>query len=196
MDNIQNRFKVLIPILVVFYLAFVKLNLSFAGPQGESCESKIRQIETSQLTQSYPTKKYKHMHFGGTPKIEDLKKAKADGLIEVVIDVRGPSEVQDTYRGEVEALGLEYFHVPLMAEGKIDPRAAQKLEDLHKKTHSKKQLLHCASGNRAAAWFASHLVVKDKFSLDDAFKVARNLGLTKKDLETAVTEYVKTTQTP
>ncbi len=152
--------------------------------------SKSVSVKTVPFSDTYSTKNYKHMYFGGNPQESDLKAAKEKGLIEVVIDVRGASEVSPDDRIRIESLGLEYFHVPLMSEGKLDPRAVQKLEELHKKTHHQGQLLHCASGNRVAAWFATHLIKKDKWEKERALKLARELGLTKKDLETATLEYV------
>ncbi len=182
MEFTENRFKVLVPFLLIFFFAFLKVSNAFSKP-----------VEKVTLTPNYSAQKYKHMLFGGMPSIEDLKAAKEKEKVEVVIDVRGPSEVPESYRAQVESLGLAYFHVPLMSDNKIDPRAAQKLEEIHKKTHHQKQLLHCASGNRVAAWFATHLVKKDKLSLEDSLKTSRELGLTKKELEKAVADYVQST---
>jgi len=147
-------------------------------------------VTTVPFSKTYTTKNYKHMYFGGIPTESDLISAKEKGLIEVVIDVRGANEVPPEDRVKIESLGLEYYHVPLMSEGKLDPRSVQKLEELHKKTHKQGQLIHCASGNRVSAWFATHLIKKDKWEKEKALALARQLGLTKKDLEAAVIEYV------
>lgn len=148
--------------------------------------SKIRP-ETKIANLAAPS--FKHMSFAGQPSPSDLEAAKKDGY-KVIINLRAPSEIDWDEKAAAEKLGLEYHQVTLLdKDGEIDAEAVTKLEDLHRATHKKKQLIHCSSGNRAAAWMAAHLIVKHKLSAEDALEVARPLGVTKKEVEDKVRNF-------
>ncbi|NCN42174.1 hypothetical protein GW916_13095 [bacterium] len=129
---------------------------------------------------------YKHMSFTAQPSKEDLAEAKKQGY-QVIINLRAPSEISWDEAAYAKSLGLEYYNVPLFNKAEeIDAAAVIKLERIHMQTHKQKQLIHCSTGNRAAAWMAAHMMVKHELSAEDALKVGRKLGITKKEIEEKV----------
>lgn len=149
------------------------------------------QPETKIANLSAPS--FKHMSFAGQPAPSDLEAAKKDGY-KVIINLRAPGEIDWDEKAAAEKLGLEYHQIALLnKDGEIDSAAMTELEELHMATHKKKQLIHCSSGNRAAAWMAAHLIVKHKLPAEEALKVARPLGITKKAVEDKVRNFAEKT---
>ena len=130
-----------------------------------------------------------HMSFSGQPSKKDLMEAKAKGY-EVVINLRSPDELDYDEKVVSKELGLEYYNGPLLnAQKEIDPYAVITLEQIHKKTHHQKQLIHCSSGNRAAAWFAVHQIVKHFKHAEDAIRASEKLGITKEPIREKVRRF-------
>jgi len=51
--------------------------------------------------------------------------------------------------------------------------------------------VHCASGNRVAAWWATHLVDEHDMNADASLDLARKAGLTKSSLSKLVQHQLK-----
>ena len=52
-----------------------------------------------------------------------------------------------------------------------------------------KILVHCSSGNRVALWVGAHFKKDHGYSADDARAIAKEMGLTKKELKEKLNAY-------
>lgn len=170
--------------------------------KGQHCQSCAQKAKADSRVEKYLKKvrpetkvanlaapSFKHMSFAGQPSPSDLEAAKKAGY-KVIINLRAPGEIDWDEKAAAEKLGLEYYQIALLNKDKeIDADAIAKLEDLHMATHKQKQLIHCSSGNRAAAWMAAHLIVKHKLTAEQALQVARPLGVTKGEVEKKVERF-------
>jgi protein tyrosine phosphatase (PTP) superfamily phosphohydrolase (DUF442 family) len=137
-----------------------------------------------------PVTSLQHLRFSGQPDAPALDRAKANG-VEVVINLRVPSE-QDWPEAKAAAdRGLVYYDVPVDTAAPFSRAAFEKIESLVAQHEPKTILIHCSSGNRAAAWLATHLVTRHDMTTSDAIEVARKAGLTKDALATKVEQYIQ-----
>lgn len=141
---------------------------------------------------------YKHMYFGGQPSATDLAAAAQAGLV-AVVNLRRPDEPitpeQFDVKATAEKLGLDYYNVPLYtADKKLMMGNLDELERIHKIfKEQKKHLIYCASGNRAASWFAYHLIIKHDTPVGEAIEFARQLGMSSEaGLEPQIRAFAKT----
>lgn len=126
-----------------------------------------------------------HHWFAGQPDAAALAAAREAG-VEIVVNLRPPDEFDWDERAAAEELGLGYYNVPIPREGPFPPEAIEKLDALVAEHHGAEMLLHCSSGNRAAGWFATHLVRTHGMPLDDALAVGRKAGITSPGIEDKV----------
>lgn len=109
-----------------------------------------------------------------------------------IIDLRAAKDMGNCSEpAAASKLGLQYRKVTFEKADAINPDVIRDVDKAVSEAGNKPVLLFCKTGNRAAAWLAIHLVQKEKYSLDDALKVARDLGL-KEDGERGVRQYFKT----
>lgn len=156
-----------------------------------SAEKVASEVDTNAKIGDLAAPQLWFMSFSAQPTVEQLKMAKDNG-VETVINLRAPEELKFDEKKEVEKLGMNYFQVTLLnKEGEIDPLSILKLEKIHKATHGQKQLVHCSSGNRAAAWFAVHMAVRHDISEQDAIKVGKALGVTKEEVEGKIKNFIE-----
>ena len=100
-----------------------------------------------------------------------------------VINLRKPWETDFDEQAIVEKLGLEYYNFPVSGRKELSAATMEKIGNAIRELGDVPVMVHCASGNRAAAWLATHLVTVHQDSLDNALKVAKSVGLTSKVLE-------------
>lgn len=89
---------------------------------------------------------------GGTPSEKAVQTAAAQNY-KTIIDLRMPEEGSETEKSIVQKYGLEYINIPTSAEN-ISKEQADKLNGVLSRENAKPVILHCASGNRAAAVWA------------------------------------------
>lgn len=117
--------------------------------------------------------------------------AARDAGVTTVIDFRKPSESTGfDERAGAESLGLRYVNIPFQNENELTDevfdatRAA--LKDLKGVA-----LMHCRSGNRAAAAWLPYRVLDDGVPWDQALSEARAIGLKAPALEARARDYIE-----
>lgn len=132
---------------------------------------------------------YGALYFAGQPDPKALKTLKDEGFA-VVINIRGPEEMDFDERAAAENNGLTYYNLPLLHDGKIMDSAVTKIFAAIKENRDKKILLHCTSGNRVASWFGATLVRDMGYTRKDAIKMSRKAGMTRYDTERSLRNYL------
>lgn len=130
---------------------------------------------------------------GGPPDAAALAHAKAEGVTSVV-DLRGPEEGTAATAELVAAAGLAHHVVPFPKGAPLDAAAVQRVAELVAAAPPGTVLVHCASGQRAAAWWAADLVAEHAVPVDTALAAARAAGLTKEGTAEAVRTFARETE--
>ena len=141
-----------------------------------------------------PVQKMRWLHIGGQPSQEDLRVAKEQGF-EAIVNLRLPGEKDWDERQAVTDLGMEYRQVAFInSDTKEFYKAGfNEMNDVYKNLYGKKVLVHCSSGNRAAAWLTSYLATQNNQNIADALVVGEGMGLSKDALKDKVVEFVNQT---
>ena len=131
----------------------------------------------------------KHLYFSDQPDLEALKTASEKGVV-AVINLREADEITWDESAAVEALGMQYFNIPLVTDStSFDQAVILQIEAAVASQGHAPVLIHCASSNRVGAWLAIHLADKHKMDKEQALDIGRKAGMTKKDLEDRVRLY-------
>ena len=123
-----------------------------------------------------------------------LDRARSEG-VRTVINLLSEDELAKATWEEAPAVaerGMTYHHVPV--SGAFQADQFEQVEAILAEQEALPALVHCASGNRAAGWLATHLVLKHGLTVDEAIAVARKSGITKDAAEQAARAYLLTTQ--
>jgi uncharacterized protein (TIGR01244 family) len=125
-------------------------------------------------------------YFMKQPTAEALTAAKAAGIT-TVINLRTNEEMKDVKfdaAATAKAQGLNYYHIPVDSKESVSKDVMAQIEDTYMKHHSKgeKVIVHCATGQRAAGWFAYHIKTRHNETTDNAIKEASEVGLSRPDL--------------
>lgn len=133
----------------------------------------------------------RHLYFSDQPDAEALRIAKENGVT-TVINLREPSEELDwDEQAEAKRLGLKYLSIPVSRKAdSLNSQAMTAISAAVRQQAGDPVLLHCSSGNRAAAWLAVHLVEDHGTSQQLAIDVAREAGLTYEPLVERVQTYL------
>ena len=117
------------------------------------------------------------LYFAGQPDPSGFAQAAAAGVTQV-INIRGAEEVNWDISAAVQNAGMEYHHVPLVLsrEG-IDAASAARISELVQALAGETVLIHCASGNRVAVWWALHLAAEHGMKVDDVIQLAELAGM-------------------
>ncbi len=134
-------------------------------------------------------KQHFNLHLAGQPDAAGLTAAKKAG-VSVVIDLRDPSEHDWDEATAARELGLAYHSVPVDGQ-ELSRDAMQRIDAIVGENDDKGILIHCASGNRAAAWLAIHLAEQEGMDPAEALAIGRKAGLTKDALAANVTRYLE-----
>lgn len=108
-----------------------------------------------------------------------------------VINLRQASEAGADVDGEAAAAkeaGLTYVHLPVNGASP-DPAMVDKFLAAVSDPANQPAFIHCASGNRAAAFWMIKRLVVDHWDVDRASAEATSLGLTSAGLKTFATDY-------
>ena len=133
-----------------------------------------------------------NFYFAGQPDAAGFAQARAHG-VEIVIDLRDPKEQQWNGRAAAEEAGLAYYNivVPGRDDLPFKPERMQQIEQILADNPGRKVLVHCASGSRAAGWFAIHLATQSGYSVDEAIATASELNMMRSSTEAAARAYLE-----
>ena len=131
----------------------------------------------------------------GQPSDTDLQAFKNEEKVTVVLNIRGAKEMKQAKLSQAKAakdLGLTYYNIAFSERGTPNPKNIAEIEKIFMKHHKKgeKVLVHCGSGQRAAAWFGTHFRISHKSSPDKALSVAEKYGLKKHALKKKLKAYL------
>lgn len=133
----------------------------------------------------------RHLYFSDQPDAEALRLAKANGIT-TIINLREPEEMDWDEQAEAERLGLGYASIPVLRQAdSLSTQAMAAISAAVNQQAGSPVLLHCSSGNRAAAWLAVHLAEDHRMSDSRAIDVAREAGLTYEPLVERVQSYLQ-----
>lgn len=127
---------------------------------------------------------------GGQPTLEELAALKAQG-IRAIINLRQPTEYNAAEEeAKVRELGLRYIHIPVNT---ADPKPEQVEEFLRVTDDPANQpaFIHCGSANRVGAFWMIRRVLRDGWSLEEAEKEARKIGLRSPNLYEFALDYIR-----
>ena len=117
------------------------------------------------------------LYFAGQPDPGGFAQAAAAGVTQV-INIRGADEVNWDIAAVVENAGMEYHHAPLvLSRQSIDAASAARISALVQELAGETVLIHCASGNRVAVWWALHLAAEHGMNVDDVVQLAEFAGM-------------------
>lgn len=120
--------------------------------------------------------KVENFYLAGQPSLDSWQEFKDLG-IKKVFNIRSQGEVDDSEQIKVlENLGIEYTFHPIMGINGLDKEQCLKLNEFV--NDSDQILVHCASANRVAAWFAFYLVKHKNFNFEQAIELSMSAGLT------------------
>ena len=131
----------------------------------------------------------RHLWFADQPDAAGFEAARQAG-VQVVVNLRPPSELDWDEKAEVEKLGMTYYNVPV-AGPRFEKSAFDRIEQLVAQHEDQQILIHCSSSNRVGGWLATHLVREHGMSVEDALVVGRRAGITKEDVAERARAYVR-----
>jgi len=134
----------------------------------------------------------KHLYLSDQPDQATLDTAVENG-VGVVINLRGPDELDWDEDNAVTKLGMTYYSVPIARHASsFDADTLAQISALVGKHRDTKILVYCASGNRVSGWFAVHLARDHGMSLEESIDLSKNVGLTKGSMKSRVRKFMAT----
>ena len=110
----------------------------------------------------------------GQPSDEALEAVQKAGF-KAVLNLRTEQEGSLDEKPKVEALGMEYFNIPIGREG-FSPEIVSKFRDILADSANRPILIHCASSNRVGAMWYIHQVLDNGESESSALRKASFTG--------------------
>jgi protein tyrosine phosphatase (PTP) superfamily phosphohydrolase (DUF442 family) len=134
-----------------------------------------------------------YLYIGGQPNEIQLKRIMDDEGVNVVVNLRNEDEMEGNlkdFENHVKKLGAKYHILPVMNNGNLNEKMFSNVESVIQNHHKNGEriLIHCASGNRAAAWLATHLKFQKDQSTKEALNIAIEAGLTDTEYQNQVKE--------
>jgi protein tyrosine phosphatase (PTP) superfamily phosphohydrolase (DUF442 family) len=156
--------------------------LIFSCSPGSSDPPAIEEIEGPlALGQAQKVYRLRQLWLSEQPDPDGFEAARQRGVA-VVIDLRAPGERTWDEERIVRDLGMDYHGVPVAGLEGFTPEVFARVEQIVADNRGEQILVHCSSGNRAAAWLATHLVTQHAMPPTDALALARHAGLTKAEV--------------
>jgi len=132
----------------------------------------------------------KHLYLSAQPDQATFETALDHG-VGVVINLRGPGEQDWDEAAAAAESGLTYYNLPVSRSGPgFDDDVLAEISRVVGKHRDTKILMHCSTGNRAAAWFAYHLVRDHGMPAEPSIELAKQAGLTHAGMESRVRAYL------
>ena len=85
---------------------------------------------------------------------------------------------------------MTYKSFPFDGKKDLSQEVTEQISQAVKKADGK-VLVHCSSGNRAAAWLASYLYKHNEKTANQSLETAKAFGLTKEPMEEKVKDYLR-----
>ncbi len=127
---------------------------------------------------------------GGQPTLPQIASLAKEGF-HAIVNLRQPSEYDAAAEeAAARAGGLTYITIPVDKEAPRPEQADAFLAAL-KNTRIYPVFIHCASGNRVAAFWMIRRVVVDKWDLEDAEKEAKIVGLKTPVMKEFALDYIR-----
>ena len=129
---------------------------------------------------------------GPQPSPEDFADLKSNQEVVAVINLRSLREnkrLKFDAAESAKASDVGYYEIPLMRRGAPQTAALTEISKILKKHDDGKILLHCASGNRAAGWYAVLKATQKKMTTDEAMAFANKVGLQNRKLNRQLRTY-------
>ena len=146
---------------------------------------KVQNITLDKMT----TKNFKHLYLGAQPSTKDLKKAKEIG-IKHIINLRSPKEKGFFNQAKLsKKLGMKYINIPFKP-CQPSKKVFNEIESYLKSHRGEKTLIHCSTGNRAAAWLSSHMHTEHDWDVDQSLALGKEMGLTKDKMKNIIEFYM------
>ena len=118
---------------------------------------------------------------GGQPTPEGLSRAR-DAGVKVVVNLRPESEMSFEEKSVVNGLGMKYVSIGFTPATLTDRQVDAFLDVIRITPPDDRVLVHCSSGNRAAALWAIYEIADLGSTPEDAVGRARRLGLKSPEL--------------
>lgn len=132
--------------LYIFVAFFASITIGITSANADALTNNIRNFKP--LTNNIST--------GGNVSVKGFS-ALADNGFDIIIDARTPPEGTAAEQKQVEALGMQYFNLPI--DGRTIPQdKVAALAKILSQNKDKKILIHCASGNRVGAFWAEYQI--------------------------------------
>lgn len=149
---------------------------SLEGVEGAESAAAVAEVASAPVA-SNQSDAVPNVTTGGQPTEEQLRAAAEQGYV-AVVRVRGEGEPMQVEEAALAAeLGLAYHHIPLSSPDDLDAERVGKLSAILKDAGGP-VLLHCSSGNRAAAILALQRR-SEGLSADEALQIGQAAGLTR-----------------
>ncbi len=139
---------------------------------------------------------------GGQPMLEELEKLKGEG-VRGILNLRRPTEKQTLVPGgepiaydaaaeaeQAQRLGLRYFNIPVDGEAPTDAQVEEFLE-ITADPQNRPLFIHCSSANRVGGFWMVRRVLVDGWSVEEAEKEARRIGLRNPKTEAFARDYIE-----
>ena len=126
----------------------------------------------------------------GQPTDEALEDVKKAGF-KAVLNLRTEQEGSLEEKPKVEALGMEYYNIPIGRDG-FSPAILEQFQEILADADNRPLLIHCASSNRVGALWYIHQVLDTGEDEAAALAEGKKAGLTSESLEGRAKDYVKT----
>lgn len=155
---------------------------STSGAEATELDAALIPIPNARLTD-------RALLIGGQPSPEHLKAIAAAGY-RTVISLRAQGEPgSEGERDAVETLGMRFVSIPVHGADGLTPQNAQALAIELAAIDTAPAVLHCGTGNRAAALLGLKEFLVDGVEADDAIEFAQELGMT--SLESALRQVMQ-----
>lgn len=125
----------------------------------------------------------------GQPTDEALEDIKEAGF-KAVLNLRTEQEGSLEEKPKVEALGMDYYNIPIGRDG-FSPEIVAEFEEILADEDNRPILIHCASSNRVGAMWYLHQVLNEGKDEDTALAEGKKAGLASEGLETRAKVFVK-----
>lgn len=89
------------------------------------------------------------------------------------------------------AAGMAYYHIPVSGGEQLTPAKVAQLDQVLRSLDSQQALLHCSSGNRAAAMLTLHAAWHQGADADQALAIGEQHGLDSVELLRRLQELLK-----
>ncbi|HMA17048.1 MAG TPA: protein tyrosine phosphatase family protein, partial [Thermoanaerobaculia bacterium] len=126
---------------------------------------------------------------GGQPKADEIAALKREGF-RTIVNLRESTEFDAAAEAaEVERQGLRYISIPVRTAEPRDEQADAFLATLADRK-IQPMFVHCGSGNRVGAFWMIARVLVDGWTIEDAEREARMVGLRSANLREFAYEYI------